>query len=115
MERQRRTCGTYPAAVGGLMARRPGRTQLPPRPRKTAPDLFPTLQDFINNGGHIDLGQIDPIECAAIASDESSMYVALQRRDGETLIDLLTRLDVSLAHCLDHDEFIDEINAPSIR
>jgi len=97
------------------MARRPGRTQLPPRPRKTAPDLFPTLQDFINNGGHIDLGQIDPIECAAIASDESSMYVALQRRDGETLIDLLTRLDVSLAHCLDHDEFIDEINAPSIR
>jgi|GEM_PF-2454762 len=73
---------------------------------------FPTLQEFIDYGGHIDLGRIRPIECAAIASDEHTMYVALQRRSGETLIDLLSRLDNSLEYCLDNEEYIDEINAP---
>lgn len=90
-----------------------------PRPRKPAPARrtskpsaapFPTLQAFIDSGGHINVGRIHPIECAAIANDGRTMYVALQRRDGETLMELLSRLDTSLQYCLDNDEFVDEIN-----
>ena len=80
------------------------------RPDKTASAPFPTLQAFIDDGGHIDIGRIHPIECVAIANDEHTMYVALRRHNGETLMELLSRLDTSLKHCLGHDEFVDEIN-----
>lgn len=83
-----------------------------PSARKRSAVPFPTLQAFIDYGGHIDLGRIRPIACAAIASDEHNMYVALQRNKGETLMDLLARLDASLKHCLDNEDFIDEINGP---
>jgi len=93
------------------MPRSRSRKATPPRRTSTpSPAPFPTLQAFIDCGGHIDVGRIHPIECAAIANDEHRMYVALQRRSGETLMALLARLDTSLKHCLDHDEFVDEIN-----
>jgi hypothetical protein len=82
------------------------------RTKEPTAGQFPTLQAFIDYGGHIDIGRIRPIECVAIANDEDNMYVALQRRRGESLIDLLARLDASLKHCLDNEDFIDEINAP---
>lgn len=91
-----------------------------PKPRRSQPATptpnpslvpFPTLQDFIDSGGHIDIGRVYPIECVAIANDDHTMYVALQRRKGETFADLLARLDASLKHCLDNDEFVDEINS----
>ena len=74
----------------------------------TAPWL--TLQDFIGNDGQVSIGRIGPIACAAIASDEHQMYVALVRRDGESFTELLTRLDTALAGALDNEIFVDEIN-----
>lgn len=93
---------------------RPGKPPAERTKRRSASGTaaLPTLQAFIDHGGHIDIGRIRPIECAAIANDEHTMYVALQRRSGETLMELLARLDAALNHCLDNDEFIDEINAP---
>ena len=38
------------------------------------------------------------------------MYVALQRRRGETLMQLLARLEESLGPALDEDQYVDEIN-----
>ena len=88
----------------------------PPKSNKRGPaplpGPLPTLQDFIDHGGHIDIGRVYPLECVAITNDDHNMYVALQRHPDETLMDLLTRLDTSLKHCLENDEFIDEINAP---
>ncbi len=85
-----------------------------PKKPSTAPAAvpFPTLQAFIDGGGHFDIGYIHPIDCAAIANDDHNMYVALLRRRGESLMDLLARLDASLKHCLENDDIIDEINAP---
>lgn len=88
------------------------RTRSAEHVRTASASPFPTLQDFIDYGGHIDVGRVYPLECVAIANDEHTMYVALQRRKGESLMDLLTRLDASLKHCLDNEDFIDEINAP---
>lgn len=78
--------------------------------KKPQPSPFPTLQAFVDHGGHIDIGRVPPLECVAIANDESTMYVALQRRRGESLMELLARLDTSLEHCLENEDFIDEIN-----
>ena len=36
----------------------------------------------------------------------------LQRRDGETLVEMLDRLDAAIASAWDDEEFIDEINLP---
>lgn len=74
----------------------------------TAP--WSTLQDFIGNDGQLSIGRIGPIACAAVASDEDQMYVALVRRGGESFTELLTRLDTALAGALDNDTFVDEIN-----
>lgn len=71
-----------------------------------------TLQAFIDQGGHIEIGRLAPFECAATASDEHTMHVALQRRRSESLPALLARLDAALRHCFENESFIDEINAP---
>ena len=55
-------------------------------------------------------GEIGPIRCAAVASDHHNMLAALQRRKGETLMQLLQRLDAALLRALEDDEFTDEIN-----
>ena len=74
----------------------------------TAP--WPTLQDFIEYDGQISIGLIGPVHCAAVASDEHNMYVALVRRDNESFTELLTRLDTALEDALENENFTDEIN-----
>ena len=72
---------------------------------------FPNLEDFVlHGGGQISLGEIGPIQCAAVANDDHNMLAALQRRKGETLMQLLQRLDAALLRALEYDEFTDEIN-----
>ena len=72
---------------------------------------FPNLEGFLLHGdGQISVGKIGPIRCAAVANDNHNMLTALQRRDDETLMQLLQRLDAALLRALEHDEFIDEIN-----
>ena len=71
---------------------------------------WPTLQDFVEYDGQLSIGRIGPIACAAVASDEAQMYVALVRRNSESLTELLTRLDMALANALNNEIYIDEIN-----
>ena len=61
---------------------------------------FPVLNGFITLGGTIDLGRIGTAECAAIAADEQTVWVVLLRREGETLMELLDRLERRLTLCL---------------
>jgi hypothetical protein len=85
-------------------------------PRSAAPaadskSRFPTLEDFVLQGnGQISVGEIGPIPCGAVASDDHNMLAALQRRKGESLMQLLQRLDAALLRALEYDEFTDEIN-----
>ncbi len=71
---------------------------------------WPHLQALIDGGGSISIGQIDPIPCAAVASDEHSLYAALLRREEESLTDLLNRLDAALGLAFANDIYTDEIN-----
>ncbi len=71
---------------------------------------FPVLSRFITSGGTIDVGRIDRIDCAAIATDANTLWVALTRRDQEDLMDLLARLNDTLDRCLATGEHVDELD-----
>ena len=109
MERRRSTRRTTPARRGLTKP-----TKKPRMPKSAAIDPtspFPNLEGFLLHGdGQISVGKIGPIRCAAVANDDHNMLVSLQRRDDETLMQLLQRLDAALLRALKHDEFIDEIN-----
>ena len=45
-----------------------------------------------------------------MASDDHSTLAMLQRRKGETLLQLLTRLDQAIAKAYNEEVFTDEIN-----
>lgn len=49
---------------------------------------------------------------AAVASDDHNMLAALVRRDGESLMELLQRLDAAVDKAVNDQIFTDEINEP---
>lgn len=60
--------------------------------------------------GKVSIEMLRPIGCVAIANDEDNTLVMLVRRKGETLIQLLTRLDQAIDKAINEDVFTDEIN-----
>lgn len=75
------------------------------------PDL-PNIGALVDGEGQITIGHIYPIRCVAIASDGHNSLAMLVRRDGETLAQLLARLDAAIALAYDGGEFTDEMNVP---
>ena len=74
---------------------------------------LPNIEWLIaEGGGAIHVGRVGPIDCVASAADEDLCYAMLARRDGETLLQLLLRLDQSIAIASETAETIDEINGP---
>ena len=71
------------------------------------------IDELISNGGEISIGQIGPVKCAATACDDDNCLAMLQRRSGETLYQLLVRLNQAIALAWDKGQFTDEINTPS--
>jgi hypothetical protein len=63
--------------------------------------------------GDITVGVLDPVGCVATAADEDRTLAMLKRRRGETLAQLLARLDQAIDKALTEDIYTDEINAPS--
>lgn len=87
------------------------------RKSKTATDeslatRWQHIEELIDQGGDVTLGTISRHICAMTASDEDQCLAMLQRRDGETLVEMLDRLDAAIASAWDDEEFIDEINPP---
>jgi hypothetical protein len=85
-----------------------------PKPASTP---WPTIEAFFEAGeGDISLGVIDHVPTlrhTLVASDEHTMLVALVRRPGETLHQLLDRLEQALGPAIEDQVFVDEINEPS--
>jgi hypothetical protein len=73
---------------------------------------LPHIADLISEG-EITIGEMYPVGCVAVATDGHNCLAMLRRRDGETLGQLLTRLDQAIAKALDEDIYTDEINARS--
>jgi hypothetical protein len=67
---------------------------------------------LIEGGGQLTLGALPPIKCVAVANDDDVCYAMLQRRPGETLQQLLQRLDAAIDLAWTSDQYTDEINPP---
>lgn len=66
-------------------------------------------------GGHIMLGHVAPIEGAAVAVNEQALLATLVRRDGESVPDLLQRLDEAIGRALTQGTVTNEINGGRFR
>jgi len=73
--------------------------------------FLPNIAKLIAHG-EITVGMLRPIGCVATASDRHNCLAMLVRRRGETLTQLLTRLDLAIAKAFTEDIFTDEVNPP---
>ncbi len=76
------------------------------------PDLLPHLAELIDYG-EITIGTLEPVGGVATAVDGSNCLAMLVRRDGETFLQLLQRLDLAVALAFTEDIFTDEVNTPT--
>lgn len=90
-------------------ARRSSARRLKPAPSSPS-SPWPNIETFIDYDGNISIGRIEPVDCAAVASDDHNMLVALVRRPGESFHQLLDRFDHAIDQAVNHEIFTDEIN-----
>jgi len=69
------------------------------------------IETLIDEGGDISIGAVAPFSCVAAASDGGNCLAMLVRRDGESLRELIKRLDKAIALAWSDDLFTDEVNA----
>jgi hypothetical protein len=79
---------------------------------KSAPTAFENIEFLIDRNGDITIGAVASVRCAATAADEDQCLAMLVRRPGESLLQLLQRLDAAIADAYEHNVYIDEVNAP---
>jgi hypothetical protein len=76
------------------------------------PEL-PYIEETIKHGG-ISIGIIPPLrECIAVAHEGRHRLAMPKRQEGESLAQLLSRLDLAIARAQTDDVFTDEINPPA--
>jgi hypothetical protein len=82
--------------------------------QSSVPDMkslnLPNIEAFISDG-QITLGKLHPLKGVAIASDQHGTVAMLKRGPGESVIDLLVRLDAAIEQATAQNLCIDEINS----
>ena len=73
-------------------------------------DRWPHLQALIDEDGALNIGHIEPISGAAVALQGRQVHAMLRINDGESLVELLDRLDVAVGNSIDGGAPSDEIN-----
>jgi len=68
------------------------------------------IEFLIDGHGEVTLGRAGPVRCAATASDSDQCLAMLVRRPGESLSELLQRLDMAIEDTYERGVFADEIN-----
>ena len=64
--------------------------------KTSAPAFLPSIAALLDDGGQISIGAVPPIPCAAVANTDYNCLAMLQRRPGETLQQLLERLNADI-------------------
>ena len=70
---------------------------------------YPNIEAILDDGGDITVGRVAG-ECVAAASTSYDCPVMLVRREGESFVALLRRLDRSIGKAWDNETIIDEVN-----
>ena len=72
---------------------------------------LPHIAELIADG-EITVGVLNPVGCVAVATDGHNSLAMLKRRPGETLMQLLARLDQAIERAWAEEIYTDEINPP---
>lgn len=84
------------------------------QPKQT--NQWPHLTALLDQeGGHISIGRMPPIEGAAIAVNDQTLLASLVRREGEAFPELLQRLDAAIGKALHEGVVTNEINGGRFR
>lgn len=70
---------------------------------------YANIEAILDDGGDITVGRVAG-ECVASASTSYDCPVMLVRREGESFVALLRRLDRSIGKAWDNETIIDEVN-----
>lgn len=77
---------------------------------------WPHITELLDQaGGHIRIGRMPPIEGSAIAVNDQTLVVSLVQQEGETLPELLRRLDAAIGKALHEGVTTNEINGGRFR
>ena len=76
------------------------------------PGALTNIEALLDDGGQIMLGTVKPIVGAAVAHDGKQTLAMLKRRSGETVEQLLQRLDRAVYTAIDTGTRVDEIIQP---
>jgi hypothetical protein len=81
--------------------------------KSATPDslVLPNIAHLITYGD-ITVGRQVSIGCLATACNEDQCLAMLVRRKGESLLQLLTRLDAAIAKAYEENICVDEVNPP---
>jgi hypothetical protein len=80
------------------------------RPRTHSLDQSLPYIDQLIHHGQITLGNVRLVGCVAVAHDGRQTVSMLLRREGETVTQLLTRLDLAIAKASTEGTCTDEVN-----
>lgn len=87
------------------------RRRRPADPPSPVDGALANLAAWIDDGGELIVGRHDKLACVAMALMGDNITAGIRRCRGETLGQLLGRLDATLERALNsHDGYIDEIN-----
>ena len=75
-----------------------------------APMSYPNIEAILDEGGDISVGRVGPIDCVASATTSYDCPVMLVRREGESFVAMLRRLDRSIGKAWANETPIDEVN-----
>jgi hypothetical protein len=83
-----------------------------PKPRRVASTALANIEWLLAEHGAINISEISPLGCVAAAADNDTCYAMLARRRGESVLELLHRLDQAIATAAENNTTIDEVNPP---
>lgn len=72
--------------------------------------MLENIEFLFKNRGEISIGSSMSRDFTATASDLDQCLAILVRRPGETLLELLQRLDAAIEDAYENETFVDEVN-----
>jgi hypothetical protein len=82
------------------------------KPRRVTDAPLGNIEWLLAEHGAITLNDMPPVGCIAAAADNHTCYAMLARQSGESVLQLLQRLDAAIATAADTNTPIDEVNPP---
>lgn len=79
---------------------------------KTLSKSHPHIEAIVHGGGQIMIGTIKPIRHAAVAHDGKKTLAMLRCKAGESLENILQRLELAIAQAQLDGQCVDELNRP---